>query len=234
MRAILLAALCLPCAAQTLPAAPSAPASAGQSVVLDRVVAVVNGELVLESDIDEERRFEAFQPFAHTEAFSRDKAIERLVDRTLILQQARMQPDDDTSDAEVDAQLDQLRKEMPACRGQHCDTDAGWAKFVNEHGFTVQELHDRWKERMVVLKFIELRFRMGIRITPEEIKAYYDKTLVPSFARQKATAPALDTISDRIQEILLQQQVGALLDEWLKSLKAQGSVRMIKPEEVAP
>ncbi|MEI9981495.1 MAG: hypothetical protein WDN23_21390 [Edaphobacter sp.] len=36
-------------------------ASAG--VVLDRVVAVVNGDVILESDMDEERRFEEIQPF---------------------------------------------------------------------------------------------------------------------------------------------------------------------------
>ncbi len=236
MRTLFLAALCLPCVAQTgtLPAAPAPANDAAQPVVIDRVVAVVNGELVLESDIDEERRFEAFQPLTHPEAFSRDKAIDRLVDRTLILQQARLQPEDNTSDEEVDKQIAALRKEIPACRQQHCETEASWEKFVNAQGFTLQELHDRWKERMVVLKFIELRFRMGIRITPEQIKDYYDKTLLPYYTRQKATPPKLETISDRIQEILLQQQVGALLDEWLKSLKAQGTVRMIQPGEVVP
>ena len=34
--------------------------------------------------------------------------------------------------------------------------------------------------------------------------------------------------------MLLQQQVGALLDDWLKSLRAQGSVRILTPGEVAP
>ncbi len=36
--------------------------SRAQGAVLDQVVAVVNGDLVLESDVDEERRFAAFQP----------------------------------------------------------------------------------------------------------------------------------------------------------------------------
>ena len=34
-----------------------------QGVVLDRVVAVVNGDVILESDVDEERRFEEVQPY---------------------------------------------------------------------------------------------------------------------------------------------------------------------------
>ncbi len=75
---------------------------------------------------------------------------------------------------------------------------------------------------------------MGIRIDPAAIKAYYEKTLLPEYAKQNAKAPPLDAISDRVQEVLLQQQVGKLLDDWLESLKAQGAVRMMKPGEVQP
>jgi peptidyl-prolyl cis-trans isomerase SurA len=233
LTAAMLCALWLPCVAQkpTLPDAPASP----QGEIIDRVIAVVNGDLILESDVDEERRFAAFQPFSTAgAAFSRDKAIERLVDRALILQQAKQQAEDEVSDAEVAEQLATLRKDIPACRKEHCETDAGWAKFVAAQGFTVDELTARWKERMTVLKFIEMRFRMGIRISPEEIKNYYDQTLIPAYAKEKATPPKLDDIDDRIQEILLQQRVGALLDEWLKSLRVQGSVRMIKQAEVMP
>ena len=92
----------------------------------------------------------------------------------------------------------------------------------------------RWRSRMEVLRFIEERFRMGARIQPADIKNYYDKTLLPQYAKQHATAPPLDTISDRIQEILLQQQVSNLLGDWLKSLRAQGSVVVLKQGEVAP
>ena len=212
---------------QSLAESATAPAP---GVVVDQVVAVVNGDLVLDSDIDEERRMAAFQPFTDkTVAFSREKAIDRLVDRTLILQQAKIQPEAPVTDAEVNAQLATVRKDIPACKKEYdCATDAGWQKFIAAQGFTQSELMDRWRERMRVLRFIEQRFKMGIRITPAQIKAYYDKTLLPEYAKQKAAPPKLDTISDRIQEILLQQQVGALLEDWLTSLKAQGTVRMAR------
>ena len=44
---------------------------------------------------------------------------------------------------------------------------------------------------MEVLAYIENRFRMGIRISPEEIKTYYEKSLLPEYAKRKATAPKL-------------------------------------------
>ena len=211
-----------------------APAQPG-GVLVDQVIAVVNGDLILESDVDEERRFEIFQPLGDPGAkFSREEAINRLVDRQLILQQAKSQPNDNVTLAEAEEQLKSVRKDIPACREYHCDTDSGWKKFVEAQGFTVPELEERWRVRMEILKFIEIRFRAGIRIDPAAIKTYYDKTLLPEYKKQNAQAPPLDSISDRIREILLQQQVGALLSDWLTTLKAQGSVHMMKAGEEVP
>ena len=86
---------------------------------------------------------------------------------------------------------------------------------------------------MELLKFVEERFQMGVQITPAEIRQYYTSTLVPEFARKRVAPPKLETISDQIQVVLLQKRVTALLDDWLRSLKAQGSVRIMKPDEVA-
>jgi len=213
-------------------AAPHQPGSDG--TLVDRVVAIVNSDLILESDIDEERRFVAFEPYSDTSEFSREQALQRLIDRTLILQQAKLQPEAAVTPAQVQEELQQLRKDIPACRLYQCETDAGWAKFVAAQGFTIPQLEDRWRQRMQMLKFIEMRFRMGIRVTPAQIKTYYDKTLRPEYAKQHAAAPTLQSVSDRIQEILLEQQVSSLLDDWLKTLRAQGSVQIIKPGEVTP
>ncbi len=213
---------------------PSAASHAAEGDLLDRVVAVVNDDLILESDVDEERRFEAFEPYADTRIFSREKAVERLIDRQLILQQAKLQPGDAVTLAQVNVQLGALRKDIPACKQFHCETDVGWTKFVEAQGFTVPQLEKRWQQRMETLRFIELRFRMGVRISPAEIKTYYTSKLLPEYARQNAMPPKLDTVSDRIQEILLEQQVTSLLEDWLKTLRAQGSVRVIKPDEVTP
>ncbi len=218
---------------------PLGPASslpgAGQGVVLDKVIAVVNGDLILESDVDEERRFEEIQPYRTVDSNqSREFTVRRLIDRTLILQQAAIEPETSVSDKELDAQLATLRKDIPACRQYHCESDAGWAKYVNDHGFTVEEFDARWRQRMELLKFIEVRFRNGIRIPDDDIKSYYENTMLPEYAKRHVTPPKLETISPRIEEVLLQQQVGNLLRDWLASLRAQGRVRIMRPDEVAP
>jgi peptidyl-prolyl cis-trans isomerase SurA len=230
------------CAAQT--SGGSAPAVEGskpvpqdvpRGVALDRVIAVVNGGVILESDVDEERRLTPFQPFRDTRRdISRDQVIERLINRSLILEQARLQPEDVFTDQQVEEQFTALRKEIPACKAYHCETEAGWKKFVVDQGFTMEELRKRWRERMEVLRFIEIRFRSGIHISDDEIREYYEKTLLPQYASQKAVAPKLEAISNRIQEILLQQQVSNLLGEWLKSLRAQGTVQTFEQGEATP
>jgi len=209
-------------------------ASAGGRVALDRVVAVVNEDLILESDLDEEARMAAFQPIRVQEVATREQLIERLIDRDLILQQIRLLPQVAIEDAQVDSELRVLRKNIPECVAYGCETDAGWEKFVAAQGFTVEELRERWRQRMEVLRFIEARFRMGIRISQAEMDAYYKETLVPAYEKENVTAPAEAAIADRIQEILLQQQVDKLLDDWLTSLRAEGSVRTVKPGEELP
>jgi hypothetical protein len=208
--------------------------SSVNGVILDRLVAVVNGDVILESDVDEERRFEEIQPYRTIAESTRAKLLERLVDRALILQQAATQPEDAITDEELDAQLATLRKQIPACKQYHCETEEGWKEFLGSHGFTVEEFSSRWRQRMQLLKFIEVRFRNGIRVKDDEIEAYYEKTMLPEYAKQHVTPPPLETIKRRVEEVLLQQQVSALLEDWLKSLRAQGSVRILTPGEVAP
>ncbi|MEI9981496.1 MAG: hypothetical protein WDN23_21395 [Edaphobacter sp.] len=50
------------------------------------------------------------------------------------------------------------------------------------HGFTEEEFRSRWLQRMQLLKFIQVRFRNGISITDDEIKTYYEKTMLPEYA----------------------------------------------------
>ena len=210
-----------------MPAAPGTP--------LDRIVAIVNDNVILDSDVNQELRFEAFDPYRNRlEGTTRDKVIERLINRALILQQLKLQPEDAPADEEVNKQINELRKNIPACAAYHCQTKEGWDRFLADHGFNEDSFFALWKERMTVLNFIEERFQTGIDITQAQIKDYYDKVLLPEYERQHAPAPKIEAISSQIHEILVQQQISNLLQDWLQSLRAQGSVVVLHPGEEAP
>ncbi|WP_158786349.1 peptidylprolyl isomerase [Granulicella sp. L46] len=214
------------------PTLPGMPPAQGEEV--DRVVAIVNSQLILDSDVDRERRFAALLPYREASGpYNRDEAIERLINRDLILQQVQLQPAGEVTEQAAAKDLDALRKSIPACAEYHCETEEGWDKFLASEGFTEESLTTLWRQRMEVLAFIEQRFRMGIRILPAEIQEYYTKTMLPEYAAQHVTPPPMRTISRRIQEVLLQQRVSKLLDDWLASLRAQGNVVVLHPGEEA-
>ncbi len=196
-----------------------------QGVEVDRVVAIVNGDLILDSDVDLERRFAALLPYGEASGpYNRDAAIERLINRDLILQQMRLQQGGEITQEAAVLDLNEVRKSIPACREYHCETKDGWERFLATEGFTAESLASMWRQRMEVLAFIELRFRMGIMISQDEIQQYYQKTLLPQYAALQVTPPPLKEIANRIQQVLLEEQVSNLLDDWLKSLRAQGTV----------
>jgi len=191
--------------------------------------------VILESDVQEEMRFSAFEPYrTQSTGAPRDQALDRLINRMLIVQQEKLEPQEPVTDAEVQAQIQELRRSIPACEEYKCETEAGWARYLADNDFTGQELEARWRERMEVLRFIEVRFRSGISISHQQVADYYRQTMLPEYAKQKATPPPLDALSARIEEVLLQRQVTSLLNDWLKTLREQGSVRTLQPGEEAP
>lgn len=198
-------------------------------LLLDRAVAVINGDMILASDVREEQQFAVFEPYSVPGGqFTRLEAMQHIVSRELLLDQMENQQlTEPPSDEEVDRQIDLLRKHIPACAGRACETEEGWRRFLAERGFTEEELHERWKERMQILDFIGARFRTGIHITKPEIETYYKEKLAPEFEARKLKAPPLAQVSDRIEEVLLQQRVNVLLSDYLRSLKDAGSVLIL-------
>jgi peptidyl-prolyl cis-trans isomerase SurA len=201
-------------------------------MLLDRAVAVINGEVILASDVREQQRFAVFEPLsAPGGEFTPMEAMQQIMNRTLLLDQMEEQQlSPPPTDSEVDEQIAELRKHIPACAGQSCETEDGWQRFLAARGFTEASLHARWKERMQILDFVGVRFRTGIRITKPEIEAYYNEKLVPEFQARKLPPPPLAQVSSRIDDVLLQQHVNALLSDYLRSLKDAGSVQILDPQ----
>jgi peptidyl-prolyl cis-trans isomerase SurA len=200
-------------------------------VVLDRVVAVVNKHAILASDINDEIRLSVLDPnLVGQGVLTRQGALEQLISRALIEQQIREQDMQaiEPSQDEVNARLDQIRKQLPACVHEDCATDAGWKAFLLAHGLTPERVESYLRYRLEILSFIEERFRQGIQISPQQIDSYYNDTLLPQYAAGE-TVPPLDQVAPRIQEILLERQVNVLFDAWLTNLRGQGDVEVLDP-----
>ena len=200
-------------------------------IELDRVIAVVNNHAILASDLEEELSMSVLDPsHKRNDHLSRQKALDQLIGRTLIQQQIRQQDEQisDPTQEEVQTRLTEIRKELPACVHENCASDEGWKIFLTAHELTPERVESYLRNRLQILRFIELRFRQGIRIQPQEIETYYRETLLPQYAPGE-TVPPLNQVAASIEEILLQQQVNVLFDEWLTNLRKQGDVEVLDP-----
>ncbi len=219
-----------PCPGQ----ANNSPAAASPSkapVVLDRAVAVVNKHVILSSDLDDEIRLSILDPNnSGQDELTRERALEQLISRTLIEQQIRQEDLEavEPSQQEVDARLKQIRTQLPACVHQNCATDPGWKAFLQSHGLTADRVESYLRYRLEILRFVEQRFRQGIQISQQQIETYYHDTLLPQYAPGEPVPPLAD-VAPRIQEILLQQQVNVLFDNWLTNLRQQGDIEVLDP-----
>ncbi|HTV81809.1 MAG TPA: hypothetical protein VME18_04100 [Acidobacteriaceae bacterium] len=221
-----LAAGAPPARTQTQPPAPPAGA-----VQLDHVVAAIGANVILESDVREEMRLSALEPLQVLPGQDTpDRALRRLIDRTLILEQMKVQQQPVTTPAaQVQKAIEQLRREIPDCSRYRCETEKGWDAFLQAHDLTPDLVEERWSQRLAILHFIDMRFRAGVRVSKQQIEDYYSATLLPALAKDHEPAPPLADVSSRIEEILLQQQVNSLFQDWLASLRDQGNVQIIDP-----
>ncbi|HEY3625953.1 MAG TPA: peptidylprolyl isomerase [Terracidiphilus sp.] len=203
--------------------------AAGQQV-LDRVVAVVNYQPILWSDITSEIRFSVLDPNEVNGTLTPQRALQQLVSRTLIQQQISQEEAsaDQPTDEEVQSRMNEVRTELPACVRMNCATDAGWLAFQETYGLPAQKIEYYLRLRMEMIRFIEVRFRQGIRVSEQETEAYYRDKLLPQYAKA-SQAPPLKAVAPRIEEILLEQQVNVLFDNWLDNLRKQGDVEVLDP-----
>jgi peptidyl-prolyl cis-trans isomerase SurA len=222
------------CAAAPCLAAP-AQSAASPAVVIDRVVAVVNNRPVLFSDLENEMRLSVLEPGASGDKADRRGALERLVSRALIQQQIRREEEQasEPSAELISERIQELRRQLPACVRADCASNAGWDRFLAANGLTESEVNAYMRLRLEILNFIEDRFQQGIHISQEEIEDYYNKTLLPQYPAGQPK-PTLESVSHRIEEILLQEKVNTLFGAWLDNLRRLGDVEILDPALESP
>ena len=199
--------------------------------LIDRVVTVVNGRVITQSEWHEEESFEALaegKPAAeikHSEA-----ALDRLIDRVLLLQQmAELNFRPPTPEA-VQQEVDDIKKRSPTASTV---TEDAWRKTLADYRIPEDAFQQIVTDRANVARFIDVRFRANARISPIDVDAYYKDTFVPQFRKTAGgkPAPPLKDVQDKIQQIVVEQRVTEDLDSFIQSLRTQAVIRNVSPME---
>jgi len=199
-------------------------ASAGP--IVDRVVANVNGHVVLQSDWEEEVSFEAFEDGKDPSSFTEEErkaALDRLIDQELLREQVR--PSQPAPADQVAARVAEVRKVQP-----NCSTDAGWRAALQRYGMTQSELEARLGNQIQLMKLVEDRLRPSIQIDQQAIESYYHDQLLPQLKKTGAQAKPLTEVYGRIKTLLAEKKLNELLTGWLANLRSEGHIFTSNPK----
>lgn len=200
-------------------AALNVPAGAGQ--ILDRMVANVNGHIVLQSDWEEELAFEAFVNARSAESFTvveRKAALDRLIDQELLREQVR--PSETAPADETAARVSEVRKLHPEGA-----TDEGWHAALQRCGLTQPELERRLGESIQLMRLVEARLRPSIQIDQKAVESYYNEQLIPELKKVGAREVALPEVFGHIRDLLAEQRLNQLLHGWLATLRSASRIQ---------
>jgi peptidyl-prolyl cis-trans isomerase SurA len=197
----------------------ASPASAGQ--IVDRMVANVNGHILLQSDWEEEVAFEAFVDARSPDSFTseqRKAALDRLIDQELLREQVR--PSEKAAADEIARRVSDVRKLHPEAA-----TDEGWRAALQHCGITQADLEKRLGEGIQLMRLVEARLRPSIQIDQKAVESYYHEQLIPELKKAGNREVALPEVFGHIRDLLAEQRLNQLLQGWLASLRSASRIQ---------
>ena len=145
------------------------------AILLDKVVAVVNSEVITWSEVYKAMEFEASPQVKamsererHTIFEQNEKSfLENLIDMRLLLQEAKK--------AGISASDDEINKTMQSIREKYGMTDAAMKEAVIKEGFTTDEYKKKLSDQIVINRLVDRDVRSKVVVTEGELNAYLAK-----------------------------------------------------------
>lgn len=202
----------------------AAAAALAAPVEIDRIAAIAGKEAIKTSDIDRDLRLTAFlndeRPVLNAE--TRRTSAERLVDQAILRQEIARGSYAPPSKNQVDGLLNQIQRERFGGSG------ARLRDALARDQLTEDELRDRLRWQLTVLRFIEQRFRAAVLVTDEDAHAYYDAHRA-ELARQSGGDSSFAALEPKLRETLEEERANQNFAEWQGQARKRYRIE-IKPE----
>lgn len=206
--------------ASTLPMA-----HAGQ--VIDRIVATVNGHIILQSDWDEALSYEALLNGRALNEFTEDDrraVLDRLIDQELLGEQMKSANFKHASEEEAEARVAEARKQYPDAA-----TDEGWQSILGRFGLVQKDLVAHVQQQIDLMRLVDAHLRPAVQIDSKTVEAYYREKFVPELKEPVASEAPPAEVAAKIRELLTEEKVNELMVSWLQSLRSESKVSVPGP-----
>jgi hypothetical protein len=188
--------------------------------IIDRIAVSVGSRVITETDLDREIRITAFMNNAKPDfsPANKRKTAERMVDQTLVrneLEASRYPP---PSAAETEAALQEEKARF--------GDDAEYRRALARYGIGEDDLKARLTWQLMLVRFLDVRFRPGIQIGDEEIRNYFDEHMRAGLMRAHPDQrPSIDDYHAGIEQTLISQAADVQVEQWLKEGRRRARIQ---------
>jgi len=199
-----------------LMAAARAPQLLGRSAppqsarVVDRIVARIEGDIILQSQV---RDLGAFQQLIDGRAESDGKLLDELIEQWVVETEATASHFPQPAQSEVDRELARLM-------GQFANPDK-YASRLNELGLSGADVRQMLSRQIYDERYVDYKFRPSVQVEAADIDAYYKKDLLPDLAKKNQPVPAAAAVEEQIRELLIQRGISDMTAKWLDDTKSR-------------
>jgi hypothetical protein len=181
----------------------------GQEVV-DRIVARVENDVILLSDV---RELQEYQQLVNGKSESESAILDRLIDQWIVRSEAALSRFPEPKDPEMDREVSRVVKSF-ASLGEY-------EARKKQSGLNDGEVRKIVTAQLYLTNYLDSRFRPSVQIDEKAIVDFYQSAVVPRAKALGQEPPTLDASRDIIQEALVQSDINEQADRWLKESRAR-------------
>jgi len=189
--------------------------------LIDRIVARIENDIILLSDVRELGRY---QQFVDGKAESDADILNRLIDQWIVRNEAKAALFPQPSDEDINRSLERLKHSF--------SSPEAFEERKKQTGLTDEDVLRMLKSQLYLSNYLDTRFRPSIQIDEQAIEDFYKTRVVPRAESRGQTPPTLEAAHDFIQEALVQRAINVQADKWLKESRTRVRVDNLLSEEV--
>jgi len=189
--------------------------------VVDRIVARVENDVILWSEV---RTLSRYQRFLDGTSESDNQILDRLIDQWIVRNEADVSRFPHPTDADVERGVDRVRKSLGSAEE--------YDSRKKQCGLSDHEIHAMVAAQLYLSNYLDSRFRTAVHIDPQAVEDFYRNSVVPVAKAHGQEPPSLDAARDTIEEALMQSGINSQADQWLKESRNRLHIEKLLDESV--
>jgi hypothetical protein len=198
-----------------LAAAPFTPAQE----VVDRIVARVEHDIILQSDV---QGLKAYQELVDGKSETESAILDRLIDQWIVRSEADLSRFPEPKEEEIDRAVSLVVKSF----GSAEEYEARRKQF----GLRDTDVRKIVAAQLYLSNYLDSRFRPSVQIDEKAIVDFYQNAVVSRAKARGQEPPTLEASRDIIREALIQSNINEQADRWLKESRARLHVQKFLAE----